>query len=451
MPRKKHIGEDILLPYQKRWVQDRARFKIGLWARQTGKSFSTAAEAVLSAVSHGSQWIIVSAGERQAIEWMGKARAWAEAIKAVIEDYQEFRDTPQALLKRVEITWPGGGRIIALPANPQTVRGYTANVVLDEFAFHDDPDAIWRAVFPSVSNPLAGHLCVRVVSTPNGLNNRFAQLWFHGGNLWSRHKITIHDAVQDGLRLDVDELRAALGDPEAWAQEYECEFLDSSAVLLPYELLAQVESPEAMTHTNPQDWDSTSVKYIGIDFGRSRDLTVAWTVQKVGDVFWTIDVLELRNTPTPEQAAALTTRIGKARLVALDYTGSGIGLGDWLIERFGLYDPSNHKYGRIMPCRFSQAFVCEIFGKLRGAIEEKRVRIPPDREIREDLHSVRRVALANGITYKAPHTKDGHADRAVALALALHAARTAERNTAYIDPDRIILGQGRFRPSTLII
>ena len=38
--------KDLLLPYQRKWVDDRSRFKIGIWSRQTGKSFSTAEEAV---------------------------------------------------------------------------------------------------------------------------------------------------------------------------------------------------------------------------------------------------------------------------------------------------------------------------------------------------------------------------------------------------------------------
>ena len=32
---------DILLPYQRAWVFDQSRFKIGLWARQTGKSLAS--------------------------------------------------------------------------------------------------------------------------------------------------------------------------------------------------------------------------------------------------------------------------------------------------------------------------------------------------------------------------------------------------------------------------
>ena len=40
---------DLLLPYQAQWVADESRFKAGIWSRQSGKDFSTAAEAVRDA------------------------------------------------------------------------------------------------------------------------------------------------------------------------------------------------------------------------------------------------------------------------------------------------------------------------------------------------------------------------------------------------------------------
>jgi len=41
-----------------------------------------------------------------------------------------------------EMRWPNGSRLQAIPANPATVRGYSANLFLDEFAFLENPDAI---------------------------------------------------------------------------------------------------------------------------------------------------------------------------------------------------------------------------------------------------------------------------------------------------------------------
>ena len=58
-------------------------------------------------------------------------------------------------------------------------------------------------------------------------------------------------------------------------------------------------------------------------------------------------------------------------------------------------------------------------GKLRMAFEPRAVRVPGSRVIREDLHSVSRVASLTGpLTHRAPYKADGHADRCTALALA---------------------------------
>ena len=149
------ILDEILMPYQKKWVEDTSRFKIGLWSRQTGKSFATACEAVLDCVCGGVEklksstslstlqpfnlstsrsstlWVVLSAGERQALEWMEKAKKWTEAVKAAVDSYDEIRNSANALLSRAEIRFANGARIVAIPANPDTARGYSANLVLD--------------------------------------------------------------------------------------------------------------------------------------------------------------------------------------------------------------------------------------------------------------------------------------------------------------------------------
>jgi phage FluMu gp28-like protein len=56
--------------------------------------------------------------------------------------------------------------------------------------------------------------------------------------------------------------------------------------------------------------------------------------------------------------------------------------------------------------------------------QDKRVRVPVDRDIRSDLHSVRKyVTVAGNVRYDADRTEaTGHADRFWSLALALHGA-----------------------------
>ena len=288
-----------LLPYQSAFAANTSRFKIGLWARQTGKDHTAAAEAVIDCLFNpGTTWIILAASERQALESLAKAKDWAAILNFQIDEFIEAPPNipsppPPARSTSTEIRWSNGSRLIALPANPQTVRGYSANLILTEFAFHENADAIWRAIYPSISNPLRGGLKkLRIISTPNGLNNKFADLWLNTPTLnvpvsspaccpafrrffvpysvfrgksallrllplrslrvpqcTSKAKITIHDAIANKLPLNADELRAGLNDEDAWSQEYLCEFMDSSSVMFPYDLIAPCESEQA-TETN---------------------------------------------------------------------------------------------------------------------------------------------------------------------------------------------------------
>jgi len=296
MSDKPFIPLDLLLPYQQRFVRDASRFKLAVQSRQTGKSLGTAYESVEDCLSDpGTSWVCLSAGERQALEWMEKAREWSEIFKMALEDYAEDRDSGEALLKSAEVRFATGSRIIAIPANPSTARGYSANIVLDEFAYHEAPDKIWAAMFPSVSNPLAGTLKnkwramtsgqgsdtirralkIRVVSTFNGRGNKFFDLWDRREKLgFSGHRVTIHDAIADGLPLDAEELRKALDNDEIWAQEYLCEPMDTSDVLLPYDLIATAESAEATEHWQAPEsrGDERSHRLLAGRTGRRRAL-----------------------------------------------------------------------------------------------------------------------------------------------------------------------------------
>ena len=172
--------------------------------------------------------------------------------------------------------------------------------------------------------------------------------------------------------------------------------------------------------------------FMGIDFGRRRDLSVAWTLARQGDVQRTVEVLEMDKVSTPEQVERLRPRLRRAQRACLDYTGPGIGMGDYLMKEFGEWNPSQHKYGKIERCTFTSGLKMEIFSKMRMAFERRGVRVPVSKVIREDLHSVSRVTTSTGqISYRASHTADGHADRSTALALALRAGATVSGPVAW--------------------
>ena len=416
------VLREILMPYQLKWVEDSSRFKIGMWSRQTGKSFATACEAVTDCAAqpkgNSCLWVVLSAGERQALEWMEKAKKWTEAVKATVDSYDEIRESANALLSRAEIRFANGARIVAIPANPDTARGYSANLVLDEFAIHERPFDIWAAIYPSITNPLNGEKRLRIVSTPKGRGNKFADLWEHNEK-YSKHKVTIEDAVRMGLPIDLEELKAGVDDPDIWAQEYMCEFIDNSSVLLPYELIGKCESDTISD-------DGASPLFIGMDIGRQKDLSVIVTGVKLGDVLSIVSVEPLRKMPFADQLDILLAKGREARVqkVCIDSTGIGAMLAEEAARKGG---------GKFEGVVFNVATKGEMYALMRRKFEERSVRVPVDRELREDLHAVQRVVSTGGnVTYSAPRNADGHSDRAAALALCCRAAQS--NSDAWADP-----------------
>lgn len=77
-----------LLPYQDRWLRDDSRYKIGMFARQCGKTFTSTLEIVFGcvdseAMGNKQRWVILSRGERQARKrWKSESNATSKACKS---------------------------------------------------------------------------------------------------------------------------------------------------------------------------------------------------------------------------------------------------------------------------------------------------------------------------------------------------------------------------------
>ena len=427
---------DLLLPYQREWVLDQSRFKIWLKSRQIGGSLAAAFEVVADAIASGSDWIILSAGERQALEFMEKVHRVAQIFADAIE--QKTGNPYQPETKASQIRFPNNARILALPANSSTARGYSANLVLDEFAFHENPEDIWRAVYPIITNPLRGQLKLRVISTPAGMNNKFYELWNEGSD-FKRHKTSVYDAVEQGLGLDIDELKTNLADPDGWAQEFECAFMEHAAQVFPIELIRTVEDPAASF--GPYETRTPNPLFVGIDIGRRKDLTVAWTLERVDGVLWTREILVLENTPFPEQEAILAERVARARYIAIDSTGMGGPISEHLAKRLGDY--------KLDAVNFTNDRKRELFSRAKKAFQSQTVRIPNHPKLRDDLASIQRIVTPQGLVkFIAARTKDGHADRATALALAMHAAEKIPEGMGLSEqaPARVGENRRRHRP-----
>jgi phage FluMu gp28-like protein len=410
--------EPILLPYQQRWLRDKSRFKIWLKARQIGASFGTAVEVMLDCLEHpDTTWVILSNTLANAKEFARHIRLHCQRVRAAVEEFEEFfRDTD---FTQTRIQFSNGSRALALAATPDTARGWSGNVVLDEFAHHKAARDVYGAVFPMTTR---GHRLV-IISTPWAESGPFYELWTKQNN-FSKHKTDIYQAVEEGFRVNIEELREAIVYEELWQSQYECKFISDASAWIPWEQISMAESDSA-TMDLPADWVPQGRLFAGADIARRRDLTVFWVLEKIGDVCWTRAVIRLRGASFAEQRATaedLLDRLGVHRL-CIDATGLGMQLAEELRQRFGW---------RVEPVTFTLQTKEALAVLTKRMFEERLLRIPSHREIRASLHAVRRMATATGhFRFDADRTEKGHADEFWALALALQATELPALLTEY--------------------
>ena len=405
-----------LYQYQKDWINDKSRFKIGMFARQSGKTFSNTLELVddcfQSAIDQKrSRWVILSRGERQAKEAMDEGvKLHAKAYSMAFENCDYEFNTGTATYRALEVVLPNGSKITALPANPDTARGFSANVFLDEFAFHADSRKIWQALFPVISLGKK----IRITSTANGKNNKFYDLMTGKLDKWSRHQVDIYEAVRQGLKQDPDELKAALDDEDTWRQEYLCQWLDEASAWLSFDLINTCEDENAGHPELYQGGDC----YIGIDVGRWSDLWVAWVWERVGDVLWCREIRTLKRETfaVQDQQLAELMQTYKVRRVAIDKTGIGEKPTEDAQVLYGYY--------RVEGVHFTASAKQELAIIGKKGFEDRKVRIPMgDTTLRMDLHKLKKTTTAVGNTrFDASRDSNGHADRTWAAFLGMYAA-----------------------------
>ena len=401
-----------LLAYQREDVECGARFRWNCWARQTGKSFTKSLRRILRGLQRRRTQVFLSAGERQSRELMTKARQHCEALK-IATDYYDSGFFKDLSIKKLEMVLPGGVRIIGLPANPQTARGFTGDVFLDEFAMHAFDREIWAAMFPTL---LRGDGELDVASTPKGRGNVFYQL--RDNEQFSTSMLTLPGAIAQGLDVDADEVKRAMDDETLYRQEFLCEFIDETTAFLTYDQIAGCVDATLAGHTEVKPLaDDPRELFVGVDVGRLRDLTVVWVLARAGDVLTTVAVFELAGAPFRRQFELLCEVLAfrRVRRCCIDAGGLGMQLAEQAVERFG-----GHRVEAVV---FTAALKSQMAGGLRIAVEAGRIRIPNDERIRNDWHSVERTVTESGhFRLSAPRREGSHADRFWAAALAVHAA-----------------------------
>ncbi len=435
-----------LRPYQQEWIDDQSRFKIAVKSARIGFSYGTGVDHIMRRLARGSTTTtILSASQNQSIEFVTECQKNIQAIGAVAEHDQDWwvDDIGRSEFTVQRIRFANGSRIMALASNPRTARGYPGDVVLDEYAHQQDSYAIWAAAFRQVA--LGNRL--DALSTPNGEQGKFFEIARDLGltdgvaptthpvkqGPWSGHWVDVFKAVAQGCPINIEEMQLGIKDADTFNQEFRCWFLKATGAWIPPELV-QLCVDAGATVDWPAGYRPRNPLFAGIDVARDRDQTVLWLAEKMVDVLWTRMVLPLRNTSFPKQHELLDPWVHMTRRSAIDKTGMGSGLFDYL-------DLSNP--GRLMGVSFGGTnedgvrMKVDMAIRLKRNMEARRWRIPSDPETRDEFQSIKREATGTGVTFDAPRIEVesavagakrkklfAHADRFWAAALCDLAADT---------------------------
>ena len=420
-------NNEYFLPYQMKWLNDKSKIKIWEKSRRIGATYVQSFEDVQDCINKKvpAVWFS-SADESAAKEYIDYCEKWVKFFHAVAKSRGEQVIDSDKDIKAFVIEFKNGTKIHALSSNPKAFRSKGGKVVLDEFAFHNNPDELWKAARPCITwgYPL------RILSTHNGQNclyYKFIDQVVKGKLNWSHHKTPIQLAVDEGLvdkilqRKTTQEERDAwiqnekdnCFDEYTWLQEYCCIAVDEACAFLPYDLISTCELDDILKPLS----DIKNDMFVGMDVGRKKDLTVIWVLEKLENILYTRSVIELVKMPFHKQEEILSEVLSckPFRRCCPDSTGIGMQLSENAQIKFGKY--------RVEPIMFTNRVKEELAYCLRTHFEDRTVFIPKQHEIREDLHSIRRITTtANNIRFDADRSDNGHADRFWALALALHAA-----------------------------
>jgi len=208
-------GLDVLDPWQAVLLRDvsPAHDWIVLVSRQAGKSACAAVAGLHRCLYQpGSLTLICSAGQRQAQEVLGRATAM----------YRRIGKPVVAISENVSsLTLENESRLISLPSNASTARGYTPDfIIIDEAA--QCPDELYQALRPM---QLVAGANMWLLSTPFGKRGFFYDQWTTASDRWRRVKITAEQCP----RIDPAFLEAERQTSLYFDSEYMAEFTETSA------------------------------------------------------------------------------------------------------------------------------------------------------------------------------------------------------------------------------
>ena len=467
-------GAGVLLPYQARWLEEQAPVAVMEKGRRTGISWTEALHGAEHASEDRGNVYYQSFNRDMTRSWIEKAAEWLRVVAiatAIIEELDlEDPEEDGREVRVYRIRLPNGRRIEALESSPRAVRskGDPGDLyILDEAAFVGRGDSreakqkhLSEVLKSALAIPMWGGM-VRIISTHDGEDSAFCELVcdVKDGRLdWAHHKVTLDDAIRDGLAERIAEVSgksrtrqefrdycfAQYPSIDAANEELLCIPRRSAGVYLPRALVESCMTeapilrfvgsdqfnalPKPLRRVEMGVWLKINVEpvmagltlerlhVLGFDFARSGHLSVLAPLELDGPRRRCPFLVEMRNTPHDQQVQAIlfvAKRLPRFAGGCLDATGAGSYVAEAVAD----------EYGMIEQVLFTVTWWREQMPRYKAYLEGRSISIPNDGDVLDDHRAVELVRGVPGLPGGAG--KERHGDSAVALALGCQAADQA--------------------------
>lgn len=313
--------------WQSRLLLSRRKKIIVNIARQQGKSTTAAAKALHRALFFPKSVILIVAPA---------VKQSSELRRKVEEFIVKLRDTGPELVdvkNKEEIEFSNGSRIIVLAADEDTVRSYTADMIIEDESA-TVPENVYQAMKAMLLVKDGQHI---LLGTPKGIRkHHFPDIWHDVDSTWERYQVTAWDNTRiPNNKAKLEEERAEqerLGRLWWFQQEFECSFVAAAQGLVyPY------ENSRNYTLAIPQNRNWQYV--LGIDYGFNDStafVVLGW--QPHDPVVYVVESFDKRGLlagEAAELAFALTRKYAFARMVG-DMGGFGKGYVEEARRRYHL-------------------------------------------------------------------------------------------------------------------
>lgn len=414
-----------MFDYQRHWYNYTGRSRNLLKSRQIGATFFFGRESLMNAVKTGKNKIFLSASQRQAFQFRGYMKNFAEMVDVELHGSQSIR------------LW-NGAELYFLGTNSRTAQSYHGDLYIDEYFWIPDFKELTR-----VAKPMAAQKQYRITyfSTPSSTSHPAYPFWtgeqFNNGREKSQHIqldvshsalkngrecedgqwrqiVTLDDAERGGCDLFEREFLLLENSPAEFRQLFMCEFVEDGDSVFDF---------KALQKCSVDSWDVWSdfykpfapkpvgelpvwVGYDPSDTGDAAALVVILPPRFNGDKFRILEHHTLHGNDFQAQADFIRKTFDRynVRKIVIDKTGLGAAVFQ-LVQKF---------FPMATGVQYTLPEKALMINKMHSLMRDSRVEWELDcKDITAAFLNIRTFATASGrnITYASNRTKESsHSD-----------------------------------------